>query len=118
MAEDKAEFTPAVEPGYYRKDGEDYLVIDPFKLSDTGRIEVKDDDDARWKEGVAYRLARDGSNLRIRPARGFKSKFSPTTKEEVFARIREAEAAESKRLADEAAGEAAGEPLELEDKAE
>lgn len=105
---------PTVAPGYYSRGDEDYIVLDPAKLSDTGLLEVKDDDDARWKEAVAYRLARPGSNLRIRPARGFLSKFKPTTQEEVFARIQAAEAEESKRLA----AEDGDEPLELEEKAE
>jgi hypothetical protein len=91
----------SVEPGYYRRDGEDYIVVDPAKVSDTGVIQVKSEDGARWKDAVAYRLARPGSDLRVRPAADFRRKYKPTTEEEVRARIQEAEAEESRKLAAE-----------------
>lgn len=101
------------EPGYYRSNDKDVIVLDPLKLSDTGELLTKDVDDARWQPCVAFRLAFvPGSPLYILSAKAFDGRFKPATYEAAMSRVRDAEVRESARLAEEEAAKAAPETSE------
>lgn len=102
------------EPGFYRSNDKDVIVLDPATIGD-GELLTKDGDDARWSQAVAFRLAYQPSPTYVLSADVFDNRFKPTTQEEALARCQAAEMLRDKKAADEenaerAAEEAADDP--------
>lgn len=106
------------DPGYYTSNGKDVLVLDPLKLSPTGKIRTKDGDAANWRPAVAFVSAFEPGDLCILSVDVFDGRFKPTTREEALERVQKAEFAASAEAArdatveDTADGEAKAESVE------